>query len=112
MDIKDWYQVSFGAETITRKAQPPNGEAWEDSLRFEDIIRVCYQIEDMLVSDGIYLFTSKREESYAIPAEAQGGAELVGELVRRKLFDAKLLNDAMSATEGLFCWPPEEQAAK
>ena len=109
MGISDWYAVSFDDEKITREAAPPGQDAWQDELYFKDIIRVCYQLEDFLVSDGIYIFTSLREESYAIPVEATGGSELLHELVRRELFDAKLLVQAMTATEGLFCWPPPEE---
>lgn len=42
-------------------------------------------------------------ESYAIPLAADGTAALVGELIRRDLFDGDLAIQASSA-EGLFCW--------
>jgi hypothetical protein len=38
-----------------------------------------------------------------------GGPELLDELIRRGLFDAKVAIEAASATEGLFCWPPLDQ---
>jgi hypothetical protein len=57
------------------------------------------------MSDGIYVFTTLRPESFVIPAEASGGAALWNEIVRRGLFDAELAIEAASASEGLFCWP-------
>jgi hypothetical protein len=64
----------------------------------------------MLVSDGIYVFTRERPESYVIPTEARGGGELWSEILRRKLFDATLAIEAASSTGGLYCWPSEEAA--
>lgn len=68
--------------------------------------RVCFQAEGPFVSDGIYLFTNLRPESWTIPTEADGGAQLWEELLRRRLFDPELAIKAMGAASGLFCWPP------
>jgi len=58
------------------------------------------------MSDGIYIFTDKRPESYAIPMDATGGLELWHEIVRRKLLDAELAAFAMTLLEGeIRCWP-------
>jgi hypothetical protein len=69
---------------------------------------VCFKAEGLGVSDGIYVLTSARPESYAIPIEARGGAELWDEILRRKLFDAELAIETASATSGVFCWPPDD----
>jgi hypothetical protein len=61
-------------------------------------------------SDGIYVFTRERPESYVIPVEASGGAHFFDELITRRLFGAELAIEAASTTEGLFCWPPDATA--
>ena len=58
-----------------------------------------------MASDGIYVFTSDRPESYAIPTEAVGGSELWEEILRRGLFDPTLAIKAARSEEGLYCWP-------
>jgi hypothetical protein len=64
--------------------------------------------EGLQASDGIYVFTSLRPESYVIPVEASGGLEFWNEIVRRRLFDAGLAVKVASLSEGLVCWPPDE----
>ena len=61
-----------------------------------------------MVSDGIYVFTSERPESYVIPTEASGGQDFWFEILRRQLFDAKLAGEAAASRGGLYCWPPQE----
>jgi hypothetical protein len=66
--------------------------------------------EDLFVSDGIYVLTSQRPESYVIPTEAEGGPELWSEILRRGLFDPQLAIEAMRSPGGLFLWPPDRGA--
>jgi hypothetical protein len=72
------------------------------------VIRVCFKTEGPLASDGIYVFTSERPESYAILTEASGGTEFWSEILRRGLFDGNLAIQAASSNEGFFCWPPTQ----
>ncbi|MFX0071187.1 MAG: hypothetical protein ACFFAO_08865 [Candidatus Hermodarchaeota archaeon] len=105
MSLDTWYFVSFDNEYIYRKVDPPGREGWNDKLRWQDIIRVCFQPGEFLEPDELYIFTNEREESYLIPLEADGAQKLWGEIVERNLFDAELAIKIMSMTEGLFCWP-------
>jgi hypothetical protein len=107
MDASDWYTVEFDDEHIHLHVSPPGREPWEAEIAWADIVRVCFKAEDLFVSDGIYLFVRQRPESYAIPTEALGGAELWGAIVHRGLFDAGLAIRAATATNELFCWPPD-----
>ena len=59
-----------------------------------------------LESDGWYIFTKHRPESYAVPVEADGGGALLGEFMNRNLFSAELAIRAASALDEMFCWPP------
>lgn len=109
MDVSDWYAVDFDDEHIRLDVRPPGREPWEAEIGWADIVRVCFKAEDLFLSDGLYLFVRQRPESYAIPLEALGGAELWGAIVQRGLFDADLAIRAAMATNELFCWPPEEE---
>lgn len=107
--LKDWYQVRFTDESITRDVKPPGREAWSDRINWTRIKRVCMFAADLYESDEIYIFTDERPESYMIPVEADGGQELVQELIGRQLFDAELAIRFASATNELFCYPPTEK---
>ena len=88
--VSDWYFVTFDEQLVRIQAQPPGQPAWSQEFRWDSVIRVCFKAEaDMWLSDGIYVFTSHRPQSYAIPTEASGGDALRGEILRRKLFDAE-----------------------
>lgn len=106
--VAAWYQVRFDAAGIHRAAQPPGGEPWQDFLAWDDVIRVCLEVEAFVETEGLYLFSRRRPESYAIPMQAGGGPELLQALIERGLFDAELAIQAAAASQGLFCWPPPE----
>jgi hypothetical protein len=100
-----WYQVTFDNEGVQRAAQPPGQAGWSDHFAWAEVERVCVEVEELSDSDGLYVFTCTRPESYAIPMWADGALDLLQELVRRGLFDGQLAIDAASAESGLFCWP-------
>ncbi len=100
-----WYRVAFDDSEVTIEAAPPGRRAWRQSFAWSSVIRVCFKPEEG-ASDGIYVFTRERPESYVIPIEASGGAAFYDELLTRRLFAADLAIEAAAATEGLFCWPP------
>jgi len=106
MEVEEWYVVEFDDELVKLRVDPSGRPGWEQEIRWEEIERVCFRAEEMLVSNGIYIFTRDRRESYAIPVEARGGQELWNELIGRGLFDANLAVEAATSIEGLFCWPP------
>jgi len=104
-EIASWFFVEYDEEKIYIKK--PHGI---QEILWEDIIRVCYKPWSYWMSDEIYIFTTLREESYVIPTESLGGAELWGEIVKRGLFDPDLGRTVMDKKEGsLHCWPYEEE---
>jgi len=105
--VSDWFSVVWDEKEVRLQAAPPTGKPWKQSFRWKDIIRVCYKAEGLEMSDGIYIFTSGRPESYVVPVEASGGSDFWAEILIRDLFDAHLAIEAASALEGLFCWPEE-----
>jgi hypothetical protein len=105
-DVDDWFRITFDHEYVRLDVAPPGREPWKERFAWASIVRVCFKAEGLEASDGVYVFISSRPESYAIPAEADGGAEFWTEIIRRGLFDAELAIEAATASEGLFCWPP------
>lgn len=108
--LSEWFFVTFDELAVQLRAEPPGKPAWSQQFTWDSVVRICFKAEDLLASDGIYVFTSQRPESYAIPTDATGGAEFWSEILRRKLFDADLAIKAAQSTKGLFCWPPHESA--
>jgi hypothetical protein len=108
MELCEWFRVRLSDTGIQLDVSPPGEEAWQALIPWADITRVCYTAEDGLLSDGWYLFTKHRPESYAVPVEADGGDALLDELLKRKLFDAALAIRAATAFNEVFCWPPLE----
>lgn len=105
--VADWFFVEFDSSVVRLDVRPPGGAAWKAGFSWSDIQRVCFKAEDHLASDGIYVFTRVRPESFAIPIEARGGQELWNEMIRRRLFDPELAIKAASAVGTLSCWPPD-----
>ena len=109
--LSEWFFVTFDENEVKIRAEPPRREPWSQGFTWDSIVRVCFKAEDLGVSDGIYVFTSQRPESYMIPIEASGGSEFWSEVLRRQLFDAQLAIEAASSAGGLYCWPPHPPAS-
>ena len=110
--ISNWYVVTFDEVAICLDVSPPGKDAWSYKLRWEDIRRVCFEATDYLNSDRLHLFTGDSDENTVIPIEANGGSELWTEILDRQLFDAELAIHALTAMEGIFCWPAIESTSK
>jgi len=74
----NWFHVSFDEQTVYLNVNPPGGKEWKVQFHWKNVIRVCFKSEDLWMSDEIYIFISKRPESYVIPTEADGGPEFWG----------------------------------
>jgi hypothetical protein len=108
MSIRKWYRVTWDSEAVSLDVAPPGSKPWKASFPWSSVSRVCFKGEGLGMSDGIYVFTRLRPESFVIPVESSGGQALWEEILRRRLFDAELAIQAAIAEEGLFCWPPPE----
>ena len=89
------------------EAEPPGREPRAQDFSWSSVERIVFRAEDLYTSDGIYVFTTERPESYVIPIEAAGGVELWSEILRRGLFDAELATEAIRSAGGVFEWPPD-----
>ncbi|MGO9116738.1 MAG: hypothetical protein ACLQPD_03905 [Desulfomonilaceae bacterium] len=106
LDVSQWFTVEWNDDIVELDVRPPGSNPWTAQFRWSDIECVCLMVEDYICSDGLYIFTSLRPESWVVPTEAKGGRDFLYELIRRELFDAELAARAATATGGLFCWPP------
>jgi len=106
--LSEWFQVRFDDAIISLHVAPPKKDPWAAAIRWERIIRVCFNAGDLYNPDMIYIFTDERPESYSIPSEADIEGALWNEIVRRQLFDAEVAIRAMSSTNKLFCYPEIE----
>jgi hypothetical protein len=105
--LGEWFVVSHDDAGVHMSVSPPGRQPWQDSFAWSSVQRVCFKCEGLEASDGIYVFTSQRPESYVIPTEAGGGSEIWSEILRRGLFDPELAIRATASVEGLFCWPSQ-----
>ncbi len=85
---------------------PPNNDPWKTEIQWADIVRVCFEATDLYSSDTIYIFVRGRENSYPVPVDGAGGAELWDEIINRGLFDPQKAIDLMFAEGKTECWPP------
>jgi hypothetical protein len=110
--LDQWFHVSFDSERVYIRAEPFVRAPWAQEFAWSTVVRICFKAEDLRMSDGIYVFTTQRPESYVIPTEAEGGSELWAEIIRRGLFDPQLALDVLRSPGGLFVWPPYESTRK
>ncbi|HEX9034696.1 MAG TPA: hypothetical protein VF834_22860 [Streptosporangiaceae bacterium] len=103
-----WFYITMSDEAISLSVSAPGRPPWQAAIPWNSITRVCFAAEGPFDSDGLHIFTDLRPASWAVPVEAEGGADLLNELVRRGLFDAGLAITAALASSGLFCWPPAD----
>ena len=110
LKLLDWFHVAFDDHAVQLDVSPPGTETWTAEFKWDSVQRVCFQAEGLEASDGIYMFTSDRPESFVIPTEAKGGLDFWNEVIRRGLFNEDLAIAAATAVEGQFWWPaPESQ---
>lgn len=106
--LAEWFLVRFDDESIYLDVSPPGRDPWVAQFPWSSIERIAFRAEDLYTSDGIYFFTSLGPESFVVPTEAGGGAELWSEVLRRGLFDADLAGKANTSLGETFVWPPAE----
>src|SRR5215472_3344372 len=97
-----WFVVTSDDEAIYLSVSAPQRQPWQATIPWASVTRVCFAAEDWDLSDGLYLFTDLRPESWVVPVEADGGTQLLDELIRRGLFDASLAIRAAQAVSGMF----------
>ena len=100
----EWFEVTFDEVEIRLEVKPP-GTARCETFQWQQIERICYRVEYLGVSDGIYLFLAQRDGSLAVPVDAKGGFQFWQEILRRNRFDTQLAIEVATAIDGTYCWP-------
>lgn len=104
--LRNWFNVTFDEDRVTMAASPPGREPWEQSFRWSEVERICFKSEGALASDGIYIFTTQRPESFAVPTEATGGPEFWAKIIERGLVPPEYAIKTATLTGGeMLCWP-------
>jgi hypothetical protein len=109
--LDGWFRVTCDPDSVHFDVAPPGGSPWQASFPWSSVVRVCLKTEGFDLSDGVYVLTSLRPESFVFPIEAHGAGELWNEIIRRGLFDAEIAIRAASTTDRLFCWPETDGRA-
>ena len=105
--------MTFDDSMVYLKATPPGKAPWEQSFPWSSVERICFKDEGPYASDGIYVFTSVRLESFVIPTEASGGEGFLPAAVSRNLYPSELMLKAATSTDGgFYCWPPSDTEGK
>jgi hypothetical protein len=102
--LSTWYFIRCDTEQLTldvRTATP-----WRAEIRWDRIERICLVPGDLWSSDELIVFVKGRENSYVIPLEANGGAELISALPESVCpYDLRIAF-ATGAAGQQFWWPP------
>ena len=108
--LDEWYLVVSDNISVSLDVSPSGKEPWKDTFKWDSVVRICFKDEGLYFSDTYYVYTSNREESYVIPAEASGGQEFVEKMLDLKMFDEQYFIEAMGSTNGgYYCWPKHDQ---
>ena len=108
--LNSWFHVTFDDTHVHLDVHPPGRPAWRDAFPWSAIVRVCFKDEGPYASDGLYIFTTLRPESFVIPTEADGGDALFVALFGRGYFPDEVFRQAISSTDGgFYCWPALEE---
>lgn len=108
--LDSWFHVTFDDTHVHLDVHPPGRPAWQDAFPWSAIVRVCFKDEGLYASDGLYIFTTLRPESFVVPTEADGGDALFVALSERGYFPDEVFRQAISSTDGgFYCWPALEE---
>lgn len=98
--------VEFDSEIVRVRALERREANWEQSFRWEDIVRVCFKDGGIYSSDILFIDLQGRPKPAIVLTEAQGGNEFFGALCGRGLFPEHIMRAAIRETGGgMHCWP-------
>jgi len=101
-------QVSYDDESVSLHGMDADGSlVMQARFAWTAISRVCFKDNGPMASDVVYVITTDKERTLAIPLEAVGGGEFWRQLRTRGVFPAELHERATLSMDGrLYCWPP------
>lgn len=99
--------VEFDEEEVRIVAHGEMDASWNQSFRWEDIVRVCFTDEGLYSSDRISVELKDGQTPVVILTGALGGSGFFGALTERGYFPQEVWRRAMGETGGAtYCWPP------
>jgi hypothetical protein len=83
--ISDWYKIWYDQTAISLKCNPEEGKKWSRDISWVSITHVRYIMRGLMSSDELWLYGQENPKKpfIRIPTEADGGAELSSEFVKR-----------------------------
>jgi hypothetical protein len=104
--LKDLLTVEYDDEEVRVRVIDRLDLHFNQTFRWNDVLRVCFQDGGMYASDILFIELRGREKPVIILTEANCGA-FIGELCDRGLFPEKVWRRAFGETSGgQHCWPP------
>lgn len=98
--------VEYDNTTVWVKVLTRLDPDWNQAFRWIDVVHICLKDGGVSESDILFVYVHNREHPVAVPMEAQGAGELLGELSARGLLPEDAWRKAMSETDaGMHCWP-------
>jgi hypothetical protein len=123
-DLKQWWSarrpkpldqllsVEFDSEKVEVRVVDRMDPAFNQTFRWEDIVRVCVKDGGLYSSDIMYIELRGRDKPAIVLTEAKGGSQFFGALCDRKFLPEEVWRRAMGETGGgTHCWPPERGAS-
>ena len=101
-------QISYDDQGVSLHGKGVDGTFVQQArFAWTAISRVCFKDNGPMASDVVYVITTDKERTLAIPLEAVGGGEFWRQLRTRGVFPAELHERATLSMDGrLYCWPP------
>jgi hypothetical protein len=100
--------VEFDEEEIRIRVTEGMDATFNQTFRWDQIERVCFQDGGIALSDIVYVDLTDQAAPAIIFTEATGGETFFGALGHRKFFPEDFWRQAIRETGGkTHCWPPK-----
>lgn len=105
--LDSWYFIRCDDEKMVLDVR--TADPWLVEIRWDEIERVCLIPGDFLMTDEVYVFVRGRANSYVVPLDAHGGAELMGAMPASVCPYELRIAFATGDPGQQFWWPPIEE---
>jgi hypothetical protein len=105
--LSELLSVEFDEEEVRVIVLDRFEATWNQSFRWSDIVRVCFQDAGIFASDILFIELTGRINPAVVLTEAKGGSAFFGALCGRGFLPEDVWRKAISETGGAtHCWPP------
>ena len=104
--LRELLAVEFDDTEVRVRVLADLEPEWNQSFRWCDIKRVCFEAGGLLSPDVVYVSLRDRQKPVVVPTTARGGHEFFGAVCDRGYFPERVWRGAIGDTSGgLHCWP-------